>query len=430
MIKRIVVAGGGTGGHLFPAIAVVEELRRREPGLESLFVGTARGIEARVVPQMGERLELVEIAPLKGRSMRERARSMAMLPAAMARGVAILRRERPDLVLGVGGYASGPILAAAAASGVPTALLEQNAHVGLSNRLLSRFVGRAYVTFPETASLFGKRARVLGNPVRRAFVQAARAAATDPDGFEARSRRLLVLGGSQGARALNEIVPDALARAGVLERGLTVLHQSGAAMREAVEARYRELGVPAEVVTFVDDMARAYASATLVVARAGATTVAELCAIGRPAILVPYPHAADDHQAKNAESLERAGAAVAIRERDLTPEHLAAEIAAMLGSTDRRRAMARAARAFGRPDAAAAIVDDLCAWLGCRDADDDTDVRASGGGGVAASGGAESSDDGSRGARELAVLRAALRREGMTVQLPLFERADRRGVWE
>lgn len=365
MIRRIIVAGGGTGGHLFPGIAVVEELRRRQPDVEVTFVGTAKGIEARVIPERGERLELIDVAPLKGRTARELMRSLLMLPGACSQAFGVIGKHRPDLVIGVGGYASGPMLLAAAARGVPTAILEQNAHVGLTNRVLAPIAGRAYVAWEEAAAQIGqRRAKLLGNPVRRAFVDAARAALSDPDGFEARSRKILVLGGSQGARVLNETVPAALADLDLASRGVEVLHQTGAAMRDAVEARYRELGVPAEVVSFVDDMAKAYATATLVIARAGATTLAELCAIGRPSILVPYPYAADDHQARNAEALERAGAAVAIREDVLTAERLASEARALLDDAERRKRMAEAARKHGRPDAAAAIVDDLFGWLG------------------------------------------------------------------
>ncbi|MFW5875217.1 MAG: undecaprenyldiphospho-muramoylpentapeptide beta-N-acetylglucosaminyltransferase [Myxococcota bacterium] len=372
MIGRVIVAGGGTGGHLFPGLAVVEELRRREPGLEVLFVGTARGIEARLLPARSEKLELLAVRPLKGRGAGDLLRGLGVLPGAVGHAASIVRRFQPDLVLGVGGYAAGPVIAAAATLGRPTALLEQNAHVGLTNRLLAPLIGRAYVTFPRTAARFpDKRVRVCGNPVRRAFVDAARRAMTDPAGFEARSRTILVLGGSQGARALNETVPGALALARLHERGYEVVHQSGEAMRDAVEARYAELGIPARVVPFIDDMARAYADAAVVVGRAGATTVAELCAIGRPAILVPYPHAADDHQRKNAEALEAEGAARCIPQEELSAERLAGTLEPVLADPGRRRTMAEAARRFGRPDAAAAIVDDLCDWLGCTEVRDD-----------------------------------------------------------
>ncbi|HVZ31220.1 MAG TPA: undecaprenyldiphospho-muramoylpentapeptide beta-N-acetylglucosaminyltransferase, partial [Polyangiaceae bacterium] len=331
MIERVILAGGGTGGHLFPGIAVHEELMRREPDLETLFVGTARGIETKVIPQLGGRLACIDVGPLKGRSTAELMKNLLALPQAGLEAAKILRRERPSLVIGVGGYAAGPMVATAAALGIPTALLEQNAHVGLTNRLLAKTVGRAYVTYPETAARFGaSRARVFGNPVRRSFVEAAQLALSDPAGVEARARRILVLGGSQGARGLNESVPVALALADVSGQSVSVLHQTGEAQVDEVRKRYRGLGVSAEVVPFIDDMARAYASASLVIARAGATTLAELCAIGKASILIPYPHAAEDHQAMNALAMERAGAAIAIREDELTAEFLAARVRELL----------------------------------------------------------------------------------------------------
>lgn len=365
MIRKVIIAGGGTGGHLFPGMAIAEELRRRDRRIELLWVGTERGIEARVLPPLGEKLELLDVTPLKGQGALGVARSLGRIPVAMGRAARILDAFQPDLVLGVGGYASGPILAAAAAKGVKTALHEQNAHVGLTNRILARLVDRAYLSYAETADRFpAAKVCVVGNPVRRAFVQAARRAVADPSGFESRSRTVLVIGGSQGARALNQIVPEALARAGVDARHLRIVHQTGKAMRDEVAAVYRNLGVDAEVVSFIDDMARAYAEATVVVGRAGATTLAELCAIGRPSILIPFPHAADDHQARNAESLAADGAAICIREENLSPGLLADTLRGLLDDPAARRAMAERARGRGRPDAAAAIVDDLLLWLG------------------------------------------------------------------
>ena len=365
MIKRIMVVGGGTGGHLFPGIAVVEELRRRNPQVEVLFVGTQRGIEARVLPRLGEKLATVDVRPWLGRQPLELVRNVAMLPMALSQAGTLLRQFKPQLVLGLGGYTAGPVLLLAAIMRIPTALLEQNAHVGLTNRLLSSTVGRAYLTYPETLPQFGAaKGRVLGNPVRRAFVEAAQLALHDPAGVEARAKRVLVLGGSQGAKTLNEVVPVALALSSVSSQGVSVLHQTGDTMLDEVRRRYRGLGVNAEVVSFIDDMSRAYASASLVIARAGATTLAELCAIGKPSILIPYPHAAEDHQAKNALAMERAGAALAIRESELTAEGLATQVRELLLGRSRRRDMADSARKLGRPEAAAAIVDDLCAFLG------------------------------------------------------------------
>lgn len=365
MIRRIMVAGGGTGGHLFPGLAVVEELRRRIPGLEVKFVGTARGIEARILPSRGESLELLNVTPLKGQGVGARFKSFARIPTAMKEAASLMRGFEPDLVLGVGGYASGPVLLAASLSGRPTALLEQNAYVGMTNRILARFVDRAYVAFEQTERVFGaSKSRLTGNPVRQQFVEHARLALADPEGFESRARTVLVLGGSQGARKLNEDLPRALAQAGVANLNLEVVHQTGEAMREEVETIYRELGIRARVVTFIEEIARAYANAALVIARAGATTLAELCAIGRPSILIPFPFAADDHQAKNADALEAQGASICIRESDLEVGRLAELIAGLLDDPTKRQDMARAAREHGRPDAAAAIVDDMMGWIG------------------------------------------------------------------
>ncbi len=365
MIERVVVAGGGTGGHLFPGIAVVEELRRRAPNVDVMFVGTERGIENRVLPKLGEKLTLLDVKPLKGQGALGVVRNASRLPLAMGQALSVLRQHRPQVVIGLGGYAAGPMLLAAATLRTPTALLEQNAHVGLTNRMLSPLVGRAYLTYPQTASTFSsQRARVLGNPVRRALVEAAQMAQADPRGMEARSRTILVLGGSQGARALNDHVPEALAAAGVGQRGIAVLHQAGAASVADVQARYDALGIAASVVPFIDDMARTYASSSLIVARAGATSLAEICAIGRPSILIPFPYAADDHQTRNAEALEHAGAAIMVRESELGGSKLCDAIRSLIENDERRRTMASAARAQGRPDAAAAIVDDLLEWLG------------------------------------------------------------------
>lgn len=368
MIERIMVAGGGTGGHLFPGLAVVEELRRRVPGLQVKFVGTARGIEARVLPARGEQLDLLKVTPLKGQGVGARFKGLARIPTAMKNAGSLIRDFDPDLVLGVGGYASGPVLLAASLGRRPTALLEQNAYVGMTNRILARFVDRAYISFEQTEEVFGKtKSRLTGNPVRQELVEHARRALADPEGFESRARTVLVLGGSQGARKLNEEVPRALARAGLASLGLEVVHQTGESMRDEVEATYRELGVRARVVTFIDEMARAYSNAALVVARAGATTLAELCAIGRPSVLIPFPFAADDHQAKNASALEERGAAICIRESELDADALGGLISKLLGDPVRRQEMARAAREHGRPDAAAAIVDDIMGWIGSAD---------------------------------------------------------------
>lgn len=379
MIKHVLVAGGGTGGHLFPGIAVIEELRRRIPELEVTFVGTARGIENRLLPDMGERLELLTVSPLKGVGSKALLQGLSRLPVAAASALSLLRRHKPDLVIGVGGYASGPVLTAAYALGIPTAVLEQNARVGLTNRLLAPMVGRAYLSFRETESTFsGGKARLTGNPLRAQLSKVAAEALVDPDGFDARGNTILVLGGSQGSAALNREVPKFLGQLNGVQR-FQVVHQAGRGDVDQVNAAYREAGVEANVVSFIDDMASAYRNAALVVARAGATTVAELIAVGRPAVLVPFPHAADDHQKRNAEVLEQQGAALCVLESEL--EALAAGMGEsdpaqgnvrelvqnLLRTQTARVAMARAARSLGQPDAAAVVVDDLFRWFSKED---------------------------------------------------------------
>ncbi len=364
MIRRILIAGGGTGGHLFPGFALLDELRRRRPQTQALFVGTERGVEARLVPARGEPFTAMHVLPLKGCAPTEFAKHVALLPGAAMHAGQILRRYQPDVVVGVGGYASGPMLAAAAAMGVPTALLEQNSHVGLTNRILAPWIGRAYLTFASTAEHFAPdQARVLGNPVRRAFVNLARQAALDPIGFEARGRHIVVLGGSQGAQMLNTLVPEALHQQQLAQADLNIVHQCGLKMCDEVAARYKSLGINAEVTPFIDDIASMYGSAALVIARAGATTLAELCAVGRASILIPYPHAADDHQRKNARALAKEGAAVCIEPSQCNSDLIANALRDLIASPERRRAMAHAARRCGKPDAAAAIVDDLSEWL-------------------------------------------------------------------
>jgi UDP-N-acetylglucosamine--N-acetylmuramyl-(pentapeptide) pyrophosphoryl-undecaprenol N-acetylglucosamine transferase len=361
MIERVVVAGGGTGGHLFPGIAVVEELRRRNPQVKVRFIGTSRGIEQRVLPKLGEQLSVIEVRPLLGRSAIELVRNVSLLPLSLGQATQLLRAEKPDLVLGLGGYAAGPVLLTAAAMRRPTALLEQNAHVGLTNRLLARTVGRAYLTYPGTAARFGAdRARVFGNPVRRSFVEAAQLALHDPAGVEARARRILVLGGSQGARGVNDAVPVALALADVSGQAVSVLHQTGEAMVDEVRKRYRGLGVSAEVVPFIDDMARRYAWCDLLVCRSGAVTVAEIACAGVASILFPLPWFVVDEQTANARFLSDRDAGITLDQLATQPEQLAE----LLRGLDRNRLaeIARNARTLGKPDAARRCAE-LCVEL-------------------------------------------------------------------
>jgi UDP-N-acetylglucosamine--N-acetylmuramyl-(pentapeptide) pyrophosphoryl-undecaprenol N-acetylglucosamine transferase len=354
---RLIIAGGGTGGHLFPGVAIAEEARARDPQAEILFVGTARGIEARVLPKLGLPLELIDASGLKTVGALGALRGLARVPRALLQSRRIVRRFRPDAVIGVGGYASGPLVLAAWLSGVPTAILEQNSIPGLANKILGRFVRAVFLAFDETRRFFRPhKTRLSGNPIRRALRERLLAAG-GPGGGAA--LRVFCFGGSLGAKAVNAIMADAAAA--LLRQGVAVeiVHQTGPDDRAATEERYRAAGVAADVRDFIDDMAAEYGRADLVVARAGATTVAELAAVGRPALLVPYPFAADNHQERNAAALADAGAALVLRQADLDGEKLAAAIAELARDRPRLERMREAMRALGRPDAAAEIV----TWL-------------------------------------------------------------------
>lgn len=359
-VLRLMIAGGGTGGHVFPGIAVADALARRVRDLEVCWVGTLRGIEARVLPTTPYRFEAMDLSGLNGVRGAALVRALAKLPPAGFQALRALRRERPHAVLGVGGYAGGPLVAMAAAMRVPTAVLEPNAVPGLTNRLLARFVRRAFVTHEETLGAFPAGVATLtGSPVRRAFL--ARMAAAMPT--EA-PPRVLVMGGSQGAQAINKALPDAMAA--LRERGvaLRLTHQTGTASRDAVAAEYERRGLDAEVVAFIDDVASVLEQSSLVICRAGAMTVAELGVLGRPAIFVPLPTAADDHQRRNAEAMAARGAARWIAQSELTPSRLADEVEAVLGSRDALEAMSRAAWENARPDAAGEIADGLLELAG------------------------------------------------------------------
>jgi UDP-N-acetylglucosamine--N-acetylmuramyl-(pentapeptide) pyrophosphoryl-undecaprenol N-acetylglucosamine transferase len=353
---RIVIAGGGTGGHLYPGIAVARELLAREPGALVTFAGTVRGIEARVVPREGFELDTLRSAGLKGKSPATLARGLALLPLSGLDAWRILSRRRPHVVIGVGGYSSGPVVAAAAARRIPTLLLEQNAIPGFTNRVLARVVSAAAVTFEQTASYFGGRGIVTGNPVRPEFFSLVDAPARD-----AGSRRVLIFGGSQGAHAINVAMVEAAPRLAACPGRMGITHQTGEHDVELVRDGYRRAGLAARVEPFLFAMEREIAAADLVVCRAGATTIAELTAAGRPAVLVPLPTAADDHQRRNAEVLAAAGAAEMLEQKDLTGEGLAGAIETLLSDPARLEAMGAAARRLARPDAARAIVDTVLA---------------------------------------------------------------------
>jgi UDP-N-acetylglucosamine--N-acetylmuramyl-(pentapeptide) pyrophosphoryl-undecaprenol N-acetylglucosamine transferase len=352
---KVLIAGGGTGGHLFPGVAIAEELRAR--GHEVTFVGTQRGIEARVLPELGWPLELIEVQGMKGGGVASALRGLARVPRAMRQSAKILKAQAPSLVVGVGGYASGPMVLAAALRSIPTAILEQNSVPGITNRILGRVVRLVCGAFPGAARYFPtKKYRLLGNPVR-AKVRAAMAQGSKSASVG--TRGLLVVGGSQGAHAVNELTAAAMEILHAQQRAPQLVHQTGAADRDAIAARYDAAGISADVRPFIDDMAAAYRGAKLVVARAGASTLAELTALGVPSILIPFPHAADDHQTANARDLEERGAARVLAQTKTSAEQLAEAIAGLLADDAALEHMSEAARALGRPDAHREIVDTL-----------------------------------------------------------------------
>lgn len=353
----VVIAGGGTGGHLYPGVAVARALTARRPDARVSFVGTARGIEARVVPAEGFPLDTIRSQGLKGKSLASRLSGAAVLPLSFIDAWRVLSRRRPHVVVGVGGYSSGPVVLLAALRGSATMVLEQNAMPGLTNRTLARVVRAAAVTYESTLSWFGGKGFVAGNPVRPEFLRPGGA------GTEPRRPRVLVLGGSQGAHAINVAMVEVALALRQACPDIEILHQTGERDLDLVRRGYAAQGVEAGVEPFLTGMAHEMRAATVVVSRAGATTLAELAALGVPAVLVPFPGAADDHQRKNAEVLAAAGAAVLIDQASLsTPEGrqvLVDAVARVVTSADVREEMGRTMRGFARPDAAEVIVDRL-----------------------------------------------------------------------
>ena len=353
---RVIVAGGGTGGHLYPGIAVARELLRRLPDTTVTFAGTSRGIESRVIPREGFELDLIRSAGLKGTSPAALARGLLLLPLGALDAWRILSQRSPDIVIGVGGYASGPVVLAAAVRRIPTLLMEQNAVPGLTNRMLARVVDAAAVTFEETVTYFGRRGFVTGNPVRAEFFEDVSAQQQMVPGG-ATAPRVLIFGGSQGAHAINMAMVEAAPRLAAHPGGLAITHQTGERDLARVRAAYAAAGLEARVEPFLFAMHREVIAADFVVSRGGATSIAELTAASKPALLIPLPTAADDHQRRNADVLARAGAAEVLDQTTLTGAVLADRIIALANDAGRRASMARAARGLARPDATAAIAD-------------------------------------------------------------------------
>jgi UDP-N-acetylglucosamine--N-acetylmuramyl-(pentapeptide) pyrophosphoryl-undecaprenol N-acetylglucosamine transferase len=349
---RVLIAAGGTGGHIYPGIAVAKEIMRRHPDSKVLFVGTRRGLENRLVSQAGFELSLIEISGLKSVGLRARLRSLARLPKSFLAARRLIREFHPDVVVGAGGYVSGPVVLTAALMRLPTLVMESNALPGWTNRVLAKFIDCAAVTFAEALPHFHGKAVVTGNPVRREFFDIARKQ-RDVAHFS-----VLLFGGSQGAHAINEAMIAALPYIEAQRDMVRVTHQTGEADYERVRAAYARGGWEerADVRRYIDDMVAAFADADLIISRAGATTSAELAAAGKVAIMIPLPTAADDHQRKNAEALAKAGAARMILQKDLTGERLASEILALLSAPEKITRMEEASRQLARRDAAEATV--------------------------------------------------------------------------
>jgi UDP-N-acetylglucosamine--N-acetylmuramyl-(pentapeptide) pyrophosphoryl-undecaprenol N-acetylglucosamine transferase len=346
---RLLAAAGGTGGHLYPALAVAESFRTMAEGAEVIFVGTARGLETSIVPQAGFALEIIRAAPLRGGSLARKLSGVCGLLAGLLDSRKLLRRIEPDVVMGVGAYVSGAVTLTAALEGIPTLILEPNAEPGLANKWLGPFVDLAACAWEETTKRFGGKGVLTGNPVRR---EIANVPPLGPQTSE--KMRVLVFGGSQGSTILNRAVTGALPLLSEVAPRLEWRHQTGPRDVEIVREAFSRHGLRGRVEPYISDMDRAYQEADLVVSRAGATTCAELACAGRPSLLVPLS-LAGGHQLRNAEMMARAGAARILREDELAPERLASELRDLLNAPLERRKMGERARGLARPQAAEAV---------------------------------------------------------------------------
>lgn len=354
---RIIIAGGGTGGHLYPGIALAREFQRYDPKVGVIFIGTERGLESKVLPKEGFALKKIRVEGLMGKGVFRKFLSLMKLPIGMLDSIRILRDLQPDCVIGVGGYAAGPALMSASLMGFLTVILEQNAIPGITNRILSRFVNLVVTSFEDSRTYFkNRRVRVMGNPIRREIAE------KEWKRKEKGIFTLLIFGGSQGASSINRAVIEALDYLSEVKDNIEIIHQTGEKDYDLVRRAYEERGFKAEVLPYIFDMSTAYSRADLILCRSGATTIAEVTANGKAAILVPYPYAAHDHQVKNAGVLERAGAAAVILDKDLKGERLAGIILTLFKDRERKKKMEEASKSLGRPDAAEKI-SELCREL-------------------------------------------------------------------
>jgi UDP-N-acetylglucosamine--N-acetylmuramyl-(pentapeptide) pyrophosphoryl-undecaprenol N-acetylglucosamine transferase len=355
---RVVITGGGTGGHLFPALAVREALLQRRPDARSLFVGASGGVEGRILPERGVEFCALNVRRVKGMGWRGQVVALLTVPAALRQARRILREFGAQVVLGVGGYASFPTVLAARLSGIPTVIHEQNAYPGLANRCLGRIASAVAVSFDGAAAFFrADRVSVTGSPVRSEIRPGDAREARRHFGLVSERFTVLVFGGSQGAQRINLGTIQALRELMAERDQIQFLHGAGERDLSLVVQAYKEAGFQARVEAFIQDMAMAYAAADFVIARAGASTIFELAAVGKPALLVPYPYAANDHQRLNAEAVVRAGGAWTIPDQHCDGERIGACVRAAKEQPAVLTRMGEAARSLARPDAAARIVD-------------------------------------------------------------------------
>ncbi len=355
---KVIIAGGGTGGHLFPGLAIAEEFRRRDSAAEVVFIGTEHGIEAKIVPREGYRLHLVRAEGIVGKSAVKKTKGLLTLGLSFFDARRILAAEKPDIVIGVGGYAAGAAVLLAKLKGIPTLIHEQNSVPGSTNRLLGRFVDRVCITYQESAPVFPMdRTFLTGNPIRPKILKGDRDAACRLFSLDPNLFTVFVFGGSSGAQSINRTMVDSLNHLGDLRDKVQFLHQTGEKDYENIREAYRKAGVKGTVAPFIHQMAEAYAVADLVVSRAGATTLAEITALGKPAVLVPYPFAAGRHQELNAMKLREMGAAYLVLDREMKGEAISRYIRSFFENPGLRSEMQKASRGLGRPEAGGRIVD-------------------------------------------------------------------------
>ena len=345
------IAAGGTGGHIYPGIAVANEILRRDSSSEVLFVGTARGLETKIVPENGFQLALIHSVGLKNVGLKGKIKGLMTLPRSFVEARRLLKEFRPTVAIGAGGYVSGPVLMMAVVMGIPTLVMDSNALPGFTNRRLAKFVDRAALTFQEALPFFGKKGTVTGNPVRKEFFEVN---PKEPNG----QTSVLIFGGSQGARAINNAMIGALDHLNGTRETMHVVHQTGEADFDTVRAAYIDHGwETTDVRPYISDMMTEFEKADILICRAGATTCAEIAAAGKAAIMIPLPTAADDHQRKNAEAMQNAGAAKMITQDKLSPEVLASTLTELTNSPGTIAEMEKAAKKIARENAAEATVD-------------------------------------------------------------------------